>query len=140
MSQPSTTRVLFNPLEEGYFDDPYGQYAELRDKDPVHLSPMGMPICFGFGDIRRVLTDTTMSMDRNRASEIAGVPPIAAEDELFPTAVINIDAPDHTRIRRLMMTTSFTPRLVGPRSGAARSPSGTSVASRSHSALKKGSS
>ena len=119
MSQASITgqsrqnpAIAFNPLQDGYFDDPYAHYAELREKDPVHLSMLGMPICFGFEDIRRVLTDGTTSMNKSRANEAAGLPPLDDDGELFSTAVIAIDAPDHTRIRRLMMTRSFTPRKV----------------------------
>jgi cytochrome P450 len=104
--------IFFNPLQEGYFDDPYAHYAELREHDPVHLSPAGLVICFSYDDIRQVLVDPTTSMDLVKAQGVRGNPPGAGGTRLFPTGIINIDAPDHTRLRRLMMSKSFSPRKV----------------------------
>ena len=33
--------LFLNPFEAGFFDDPYAQYARLRDVAPVHRSPLG---------------------------------------------------------------------------------------------------
>lgn len=116
--QPGTTApsgempLFFNPLKEGYFDDPYAHYAELREHDPVHMSPMGMPVCFAFDDIRAVLLDNTLSMDLDRVQAAGGTLPALSQARLFPTAVLGLDPPDHTRIRRLMMRRSFTPRKI----------------------------
>jgi cytochrome P450 len=104
--------LFFNPLQEGYFDDPYAHYAELREHDPVHQSPAGIPICFAYNDIRQVLIDPTTSMNVATVKAVGGNPPGADDPQLFPTAVISIDPPDHTRVRRLMMSRSFTPRKV----------------------------
>jgi len=104
--------LFFNPLQEGYFDNPYAHYAELREHDPVHLSPAGLPICFAYDDIRQVLIDGTTSMDIAKVKSVGGHPPLSDQPQLFPTAVIGIDPPDHTRIRRLLMSRSFTPRKV----------------------------
>jgi cytochrome P450 len=108
----SETPLFFNPLQPGYYDDPYAHYAELREHDPVHMSPMGMPICFAFDDIRGVLTDNALSMDLDRVQAAGGTLQAFSEARLFPTAVLGLDPPDHTRIRRLMMTRSFTPRKI----------------------------
>jgi cytochrome P450 len=104
--------ILFNPLQEGYFDDPYAHYADLREHDPVHQSMAGLPICFAYNDIRQVLIDGTTSMNIGTVKSINGNLPGADNPPMFPKAVISIDAPDHTRIRRLMMSRSFTPRKV----------------------------
>jgi cytochrome P450 len=104
--------LFFNPLQDGYFDDPYSHYAELREHDPVHQSLAGLPICFAYNDIRQVLIDGTTSMNVATVRSINGNLPGADNPPMFPKAVISIDAPDHTRIRRLMMSRSFTPRKV----------------------------
>ncbi|BCP14185.1 cytochrome P450 [Mycobacterium paraintracellulare] len=104
--------VFFNPLQEGYFDNPYAHYAELREHDPVHQSLAGLPICFAYDDIRQVLIDGTTSMNVATVKSINGNLPGADNPPLFPKGVISIDAPDHTRVRRLMMSRSFTPRKV----------------------------
>ena len=104
--------VFFNPLQDGFFENPYAHYAELREHDPVHQSLAGLPICFAYGDIRQVLIDGTTSMNIATVKSINGNLPGADNPPMFPKAVISIDAPDHTRIRRLMMSRSFTPRKV----------------------------
>ena len=104
--------LFFNPLQDGYFDDPYAHYAELREHDPVHMSPAGLPILFAYDDIRQVLIDNTTTMNIDRARAVGGSPPGSGETRLFPTGIISLDAPDHTRIRRMMMTRSFTPRKI----------------------------
>ena len=30
---------MLNPFEPGFFDNPYAQYALVREADPVHLQP-----------------------------------------------------------------------------------------------------
>lgn len=106
------TPVFFNPMQDGFFDNPYSHYAELRKHDPVHQSPAGMPICFAYDDIRRVLVDSTTSMSVDAMRRAGGSLPGAEEPSLFPRSIIGLDAPDHTRVRRLMMSRSFTPRKV----------------------------
>ena len=34
--------AMLNPFEPGFFDNPYAQYALVREQDPVHMSPIGM--------------------------------------------------------------------------------------------------
>ena len=111
-SAPVDMPLFFNPLQEGYFDNPYAHYAELREQDPVHQSLAGLPICFAYDDIRQVLIDGTTSMDIARVKELNDSVPGGDGPQMFPKSVISIDAPDHTRIRRLMMSRSFTPRKV----------------------------
>ena len=120
MPQPDSTErgpvdalpLFFNPLQDGYFEDPYAHYAELREHDPVHMSPAGLPILFAFEDIRQVLIDNTTTMNLDRVQAIGGSPPGSGGPRLFPTGIISLDAPDHTRVRRMMMTKSFTPRKI----------------------------
>lgn len=104
--------VFFNPLQDGYFENPYAHYAELRERDPVHQSLAGLPICFAYDDIRQVLIDGTTSMNIAKVKALNENVPGADGPAMFPKSVISIDAPDHTRIRRLMMSRSFTPRRV----------------------------
>jgi cytochrome P450 len=111
-SAPVDIPPFFNPLQEGYFDNPYAHYAELREQDPVHQSLAGLPICFAYDDIRQVLIDGTTSMNIATVKALNENVPGADGPPMFPKSVISIDAPDHTRIRRLMMSRSFTPRRV----------------------------
>jgi cytochrome P450 len=108
--------VIFNPFEPGYFDDPYRQYAALRDRDPVHRSPLEIWILFGYDDIVRVLRDQSLSVQVDNANPttrmqmFAETAPAEAQ-ERGAHAILNIDPPDHTRLRRLV-SKAFTPKMV----------------------------
>ena len=61
--------AMLNPFEPGFFDDPYAQYALVRDQDPVHLSPLGIWALFRYADIYRVLRDPSLSVEERNLSE-----------------------------------------------------------------------
>ncbi|MGP3983233.1 cytochrome P450 family protein [Streptomyces sp. KR80] len=111
-----------NPAEPGsqpLFDtsalitDPYGTYARLRQAGPVHriAGPDGSPawLVTRYDDVRRALADPRLSLDKRNAlpGNYRGfsLPP-ALEANL-----LNMDPPDHTRVRRLVVK-AFTPRRV----------------------------
>ena len=107
----------FNPLEPGFTADPYPQYERLRLHDPVHRSELGPWVLTRYDDVNRLLRDPATSVDRSLL-------PAGSSDrnaivlEAFgerrnrgARAMLNIDPPDHTRLRRLV-SKAFTPRMV----------------------------
>lgn len=46
--------VMLNPFEPGFFDNPYAQYALVREQDPAHMSPLGVLVLFRYDDVHRV--------------------------------------------------------------------------------------
>jgi cytochrome P450 len=105
-------QVAFNPFAEGFFDDPYQQYALLREHDPVHASPMGLVMCFAYDDIRQLLLETRTSMQMSNATSVeARAQAVDADQAPASLALLGRDPPDHTRLRRLMAK-SFTPRRI----------------------------
>ncbi|MEX0664946.1 MAG: cytochrome P450 [Acidimicrobiia bacterium] len=107
-------QVFLNPFEPGFFDDPYSQYRRLRELRPVHQSPFGPWTLTRYDDVSRLLRDPSLSVeDRNAA--------VDRRADLFPgdderqrrgsLAILNLDPPDHTRLRRLV-SKAFTPRRV----------------------------
>ena len=60
--------VIFNPFEPGFFDDPYPQYAALREHDPVHRSPLEVWVLFRYDDVVRVLRDASLSVQIDNAA------------------------------------------------------------------------
>lgn len=110
-----------NPFEPGYFENPYAQYAQVRETNPIHQSPLGPWLITPWADVHVLLrTPGTSVEDRNIVSE--GVrrsdrfAELRAEQGLEPgpdrsLAILNLDPPDHTRIRRLV-SKAFTPRSV----------------------------
>lgn len=117
----TATPAPFDPFAPGFFDDPYPTYARMRVEDPVHASPLGPWILFRHDDANRLLRDASLSVDVRKAIEVnPGERRRRTEllAELFPgrepresTSILDIDPPDHTRLRRLVSKV-FTPRRV----------------------------
>ncbi|MET8013786.1 cytochrome P450 [Streptomyces sp. NPDC005271] len=99
--------------------DPYPAYAWLREHAPVHRTtlPSGVEawLVTRYADARQALADPRLSKNPQRHSESAhargkvGIPGEQRADLM--THLLNIDPPDHTRLRRLV-SKAFTPRRV----------------------------
>ena len=105
-----------NPFEPGYYDDPYRQYAQLREHDPVHRSDLGPWLITRWADVHTVLRRPGTSVDernlpegRRRRDRLAELVP--GREPRRSLAILNIDPPDHTRLRKLV-SKAFTPRAV----------------------------
>ena len=106
---------IFNPFEPGFFEDPYRQYALLREHDPVHRSPLEVWVLFRYDDIVRTLRDASLSVQIDNATPTARMQMFAeqapGERERGAHSILNVDPPDHTRLRRLV-SKAFTPKMV----------------------------
>ncbi|MFD7339934.1 cytochrome P450 [Streptomyces violascens] len=99
--------------------DPYPAYAWLREHAPVHRTrlPSGVEawLVTRYGDAKQALADQRLSKNPAHHDEPAhakgktGIPG-ERKAELM-THLLNIDPPDHTRLRRLV-SKAFTPRTV----------------------------
>jgi cytochrome P450 len=109
--------VMLNPFEPGFFDDPYAQYRLVREQDPVHLSPIGAFALFRYDDVHRVLRDPSLSVEEHNMMPLTvdPDPDIAAileeRSESGSHNMLNLDPPDHHRLRRLVSKV-FTPRMI----------------------------
>lgn len=103
-----------NPFAPGFFDDPYAQYRELRETDPVHHSPLGMWFLSRWEDCHKVLRLPGTSVDeRNSSMARRGelLAAIEARGGRRSRSILSMDPPDHTRIRKLV-SKAFTPRTI----------------------------
>ena len=107
---------VFNPFAPDFAPNPYPHYARMRELDPVHESPIGVWMLFRYDDVLRVLRDPSLSVEERNGI----VPPamVNAEREALAAgrsngtrAMLNLDPPDHHRLRRLVAKV-FTPRVV----------------------------
>ncbi|WUD74956.1 cytochrome P450 [Streptomyces sp. NBC_00510] len=99
--------------------DPYPAYAWLREHSPVHRTtlPSGVEawLVTRYADAKQALADVRLSKNPVHHSERAhakgkvGIPGERSADLM--THLLNIDPPDHTRLRRLV-SKAFTPRRV----------------------------
>jgi cytochrome P450 len=113
---PVEPGVAYNPFEPGFDEDPYAQYRALRSADPVHGSPLGVWLLFGYDDIHRLLRDPGLSVEDRNAhptpmTEMMDSVRGELESERGDQAMLNRDPPDHTRLRRLV-SKAFTQRTV----------------------------
>ncbi|MBC2876199.1 MULTISPECIES: cytochrome P450 family protein [Streptomyces] len=93
--------------------DPHGTLATLRETGPVHRvqGADGNPawLVTRYEDVRRALADPRLSLDKRNATpgNYAGLSLPPALD----ANLLNMDPPDHTRVRRLVVK-AFTPGRV----------------------------
>lgn len=108
---------MLNPFDPAFHDDPYAQYRAVREADPVHLTPLGAWALFRHADITRVLRDPNLSVEERYATEMPrnADPEIAAmwaeREDRVNRSMLDLDPPDHHRLRRLVANV-FTPRMV----------------------------
>ncbi|MYT34231.1 MULTISPECIES: cytochrome P450 [unclassified Streptomyces] len=94
-------------------DDPYTALAALREAGPVHriTGTDGQPawLVTRYDDVRSALADPRLSLDKRHATpgnyRGFSLPPA------LDANLLNMDPPDHTRIRRLVVK-AFTPGRV----------------------------
>ncbi|MGP9020413.1 cytochrome P450 family protein [Streptomyces sp. BR1] len=99
--------------------DPYPAYGWLREHSPVHRTklPSGVEawLVTRYADAKQALADQRLSKNPAHHDEPAhakgktGIPGERKADLM--THLLNIDPPDHTRLRRLV-SKAFTPRTV----------------------------
>jgi cytochrome P450 len=95
---------IFTMLDsEAVRRDPYPTYARYRSSQRVLDTGVGVWFLFGHDDCNRILRDREMSVDERNAI----IPGPGSE---LPT-LIDIDPPDHERLRRLVQM-AFTPKRV----------------------------
>jgi len=108
--------VFFNPLDEAYAGDPWPHFAEMREHDPVHHSLVEHWFLFSYADVTALLRDPSLSVDDANVL-IHNEDRLAAFEEAFgpdaerTTSMLGRDAPDHTRLRRLV-SKAFTPSTI----------------------------
>jgi cytochrome P450 len=97
--------------------DPYPYYAELRRRGPVHrvkLDGLEVWLVVRYGEAFAALADRRLSKDPRPAREALRQAGVVVEQERsvgFGPNMLMSDPPDHTRLRKLVLT-AFTPRRV----------------------------
>ncbi|MDX3356820.1 cytochrome P450 [Streptomyces sp. ME01-24h] len=114
----STTATVFDPWSPRFVADPYPAYARLREQGRAHwFEPSGQWLIPHFADVSALLRDRRLGrtyLHRFTHEEFGRTAP-PPEHEPFTTlngnGLLDLEAPDHTRIRRLV-SKAFTPRTV----------------------------
>ncbi len=113
MQKPTTSGCPVQVDTAALIADPYPTYAALRTAGPVHriTGPDGLPawLVTRYDDVRAALADPRLSLDKRNA--LPGGYRGFALPPALDANLLNMDPPNHTRIRRLV-TKAFTPGRV----------------------------
>jgi unspecific monooxygenase len=108
----------FDPWDPAFLADPYPAYAELRSRGRViHYAPTNQWLVPHHADVSALLRDRRLgrTYQHRFSHEDFGRTPPPPEHEPFHTlndhGMLDLEPPDHTRIRRLV-SKAFTPRTV----------------------------
>jgi cytochrome P450 len=118
MTEPSG-EVSFRPTDPEFLADPYPTYARLRREAPIFFHrPWGKWILTRHADIDRLLRDRRLGRVLPREQQgrsPAERPPLNPEHAPFHAiqegSLLEIEPPDHTRIREVVHS-AFTPKHV----------------------------
>ncbi|MFB7738762.1 cytochrome P450 [Streptomyces sp. NPDC056112] len=110
--------LAFDPWDPAFLADPYPAYAELRARGRVlHYEPTDQWLVPHHADVSALLRDRRLGrtyQHRFTHEEFGRTPP-PPEHEPFHVlndhGMLDLEPPDHTRIRRLV-SKAFTPRTV----------------------------
>jgi cytochrome P450 len=107
---------LFDPFAPGFADDPYPQYATMREQAPVYLHPFGFWLLTGYEEVAWLLRAPGLSVEDDNVTP--GSPLRQLREEAYGDAprvgavsMLDRDPPDHTRLRKLV-SKAFTPRAI----------------------------
>ncbi|MFI6278380.1 cytochrome P450 [Streptomyces sp. NPDC050988] len=112
------TPPAFNPWDQAFLANPYPAYAELRAQGRVHYyEPTNQWLVPHHADVSALLRDRRLgrTYQHRFTHEDFGRTAPPAEHEPFHVlndhGMLDLEPPDHTRIRRLV-SKAFTPRTV----------------------------
>ena len=110
-----TPELLFNPFDPAFRANPYPFYDILREKAPVYLSPLQTIVLSRYDDVAVTLRSNDFSRDIEKNANEPTSPLQTRKRERRADgdvkSILNLDPPDHTRLRRLA-SQAFTPSAI----------------------------
>jgi cytochrome P450 len=108
---------LFDPFAPGFTDDPYPQYATMREQAPVYQHPLGFWLLTGYDDVSWLLRAPGLSVEDDNVAADSLLRQLREEaygdaaQRAGALSMLDRDPPDHTRLRKLV-SKAFTPRAI----------------------------
>ena len=106
--------LLYNPFDPAFRADPYPFYDRLREVAPAYRTPLDSVVLTRYEDVATTLRSPDFSRDVDANGNVPATP-IALRRrerrEQSTKSILNLDPPDHTRLRRLV-TKAFTPSAI----------------------------
>jgi cytochrome P450 len=108
---------LFDPFAPGFTDDPYPQYATMREQAPVYQHPFGFWLLTSYDDVSWLLRAPGLSVEDDNVATDSLLRQV--REDLYGDAarrasavsMLDRDPPDHTRLRKLV-SKAFTMRAI----------------------------
>jgi cytochrome P450 len=108
---------LFDPFAPGFADDPYPQYATMREQAPVYQHPFGFWLLTRYEDVSWLLRAPGLSVEDGNVAADSLLRQL--REEVYgdgapgggALSMLDRDPPDHTRLRKLV-SKAFTPRAI----------------------------
>lgn len=116
----ATDELLFNPFDPAFRANPYPFYDRLRAGAPVYRSPFGFTVLSRYDDVARALRGAEFARDIeahvvDRPDDVRRArrerQRRRIEEGTAAKTILNLDPPDHTRLRRLV-SLAFTPSAI----------------------------
>ncbi|MEK7291935.1 MAG: cytochrome P450 [Actinomycetota bacterium] len=108
------SELLFDPFNPQFRADPYPFYDTLRQHEPIHLTALGLVVLTRYEDVSSTLRSNDFSRDVDRYATRLSSPlqqRRRKRNEGRTKSILDLDPPDHTRLRRLV-SKSFTPTAI----------------------------
>jgi cytochrome P450 len=110
------TELLYDPLDPAFRADPQPFYDRLRSEAPAYRTPTGGVVLSRYDDVVATLRSPDFSRDIEASADPPTDPFLRQRWErrrARPGAktILNLDPPDHTRLRRLV-SKAFTPSAI----------------------------
>lgn len=111
---------MFNPFDPIFRANPYPFYEQWREHSPVMQTPLGFTVLTRYEDVARTLRGAEFARDIEAHVEARPDDPRNArrerlrqrrEEGQIAKSILNLDPPDHTRLRRLV-SLAFTPSAI----------------------------
>jgi cytochrome P450 len=114
-NSPSDDReILWNPFDPAFRADPYPFYDRLRTEAPAYVNELGTVVLTRYDDVARTLRSNDVSRDVEANATPRNDPVAQRRRERRASGaktILNLDPPDHTRLRRLV-SKAFTPTAI----------------------------
>ena len=106
---------LWDPFDPAFRADPYPFYDRLRAEAPAYRDPGGSVVVTRYRDVFTTLRSNQVSRDVEKNAVLDESDPVAVRRRErrrgSAKTILNLDPPDHTRLRRLV-SKAFTPRAI----------------------------
>ncbi|MCG8927367.1 cytochrome P450 [Lentzea sp. CC55] len=101
--------ALFDPAQRS---DPYPAYRAARESGPLVVPELNMVMFGRYADCEQILRNPGSAVDRRKSTLVQRAIADGADPAVFDTdSFLQLDPPDHTRLRKLVQK-AFSPKRV----------------------------